>query len=125
MAILPTRTLLRLHRYLGLIAAPLILFFSVSGIWQVYRLQENKKDGSYTAPRALAVASQAHKVERLHAGTATSAFRLAISAAAAVVAITTTLGIVAALRITRPRWLALLLLAAGLAVPLLLYLLAA
>jgi hypothetical protein len=124
MSPLPTRTLLRVHRYLGLVAAPLVLFFSVSGIWQVYRLQDTKKDGSYVAPRSLAEASKLHKVEKVRPGAAASGFRIAVSAAAATIAISTTLGLVVALRITRPRSLAMLLLAAGFAVPLALYLLA-
>ena len=40
---IPTRNLLRLHRYAGLITAPLILFFAISGIWQVFRLHESRK----------------------------------------------------------------------------------
>jgi hypothetical protein len=119
-----TRSILRLHRYLGLFAAPLVLFFAVSGIWQVYRLQDTKKDGSYTAPQSLAEASKLHKVERLQRGPAASAFKLAVSGTAALIAFSTVLGIVAATRTTPAKWLVVLLLGAGTAVPLALYLLA-
>ena len=125
MAPLPTRTLLRLHRYVGLLAAPLVFFFAISGIWQVYRLQDTKKDGSYTAPRSLAEASKLHKVERLQPGPAASAYRVAVSATSALIAVSAVLGVIVALRITRPRWLVVACLGGGAAIPLLLYLLAA
>lgn len=118
---LPTKTLLRLHRYAGLMVAPLVLFFAISGVWQVYRLQQDRKDGSYTAPKALAAASDFHKVERLDRGAAAQGFKLAVSASAVLLAFSTILGIVVALRMTRPRWLAILLLVLGTALPVLLY----
>jgi hypothetical protein len=120
-----TRTLLKLHRYAGLVTAPLLLFFAISGVWQVFRLNETRKDGTYTAPKALELASHVHKAERLRAGPAGLAFKLAASAAGVLLVLTTAIGIVAALRITRPRWLSILLLFLGTAAPLLLYLIAA
>jgi uncharacterized iron-regulated membrane protein len=119
-----TRALLRLHRYVGLFAAPVVIFFSLSGIWQVYRLQETRKDGSYTAPRVLSEASLVHKVERLEKGPAASAFKLVVSSTAALIAFSTILGIIAGARTTRSKWLVVCLLATGTAVPLALYLMA-
>ena len=55
------RRLRRLHLYLGALFAPVLLFFAVSGAWQVFRLNDAKKDGSYTPPRALKVLSAVHK----------------------------------------------------------------
>jgi hypothetical protein len=120
----PNKTLLRLHRYLGLIAAPLILFFAVSGVWQVYRLQQDKKDGSYKAPKTLRAASDVHMAEKLKKGPATSVFRFVVSAASAVLVFATILGMIVGVRLTRPRWLAVLLLVAGGALPVLLYVIA-
>jgi hypothetical protein len=120
-----TKALLRVHRYAGLIAAPLVLFFAVSGIWQVFRLQDTRKDGSYTAPKALAVASDLHKAEDLKAAGAMGlAFKVSISTIGVILTTTTLLGIVVALRVTRPRWLAILLLLVGAALPPILYFLA-
>jgi hypothetical protein len=42
-----------------------MLFFGVSGAWQAFRLQESKKDGSYSAPPVLARLSQVHQAERI------------------------------------------------------------
>ncbi|HEV8241561.1 MAG TPA: hypothetical protein VGS57_19520 [Thermoanaerobaculia bacterium] len=121
----PTRTLMRLHRYAGLIVAPMVLFFAVSGTWQEFRLQQDRKDGSYKAPPALAAASDFHKAEDLPRGAAASLlFKLTMSAVAGALALSTLLGIVVALRVTRPRWLALALLLFGAVVPPLLYVLA-
>jgi len=119
-----TRSLLRFHRYAGLVAAPLVLFFAVSGTWQVFRLQQSSKDGSYTAPRALHAASDLHMAEDLDSSAAALAFKVSVSAVAVLLTLTTILGIVVALRVTRPLWLAIVLLALGAAVPPLLYLLA-
>lgn len=119
-----TKSLLRVHRYVGLIVAPLVLFFAVSGVWQVFRLQQDRKDGSYTAPKVLSVASDLHMAEDLSSGLAAWPFKIAISAVGVLLAVATAIGIVVALRLTRPRWLAVLLLAVGAAVPPILYLLA-
>ena len=61
----PTRTLLRLHRYAGLLVAPMVIFFAITGTWQEFRLQQDSKDGSYQAPPALTAASDFHKAEDL------------------------------------------------------------
>ena len=121
----PTRTLMRLHRYAGLLVAPMVIFFAISGTWQEFRLQQDRKDGSYKAPPALTAASDFHKAEELPRGESASLlFKLTMSAVAAVLALSTLLGIVVALRVTRPRWLAAVLLLLGAIVPPLLYLLA-
>ena len=119
-----TRNLLRLHRYAGLLVAPLVLFFAVSGVWQEFRLQQDRKDGSYKAPPALRAASDLHMAEHLHRDGPSLVFKLSMSAVAVLLAISTLLGVVVALRVTRPRWLAVVLLVLGAALPPLLYLLA-
>jgi hypothetical protein len=119
-----TKSLLRVHRYTGLVVAPLVLFFAISGVWQVFRLQQDRRDGSYTAPRALSLASDLHKAEDLGRSPLALPFKLAISAVGVLLALATLIGIVVALRLTRPRWLAVLLLISGALVPPLLYVLA-
>jgi hypothetical protein len=116
---------MRLHRYAGLIVAPMVLFFAVTGTWQLFRLQDSRKDGSYTAPPALTAASDVHMAEDLPRGKAASlVFKVTMSAVAVVLALSTLLGIVVALRLTRPVWIAVVLLALGAIVPPLLYVLA-
>ncbi len=43
------KTLRQLHLYLGCIFAPLIIYFSISGAWQVFRLNDVPKDQTPTA----------------------------------------------------------------------------
>jgi len=89
------------------------LFFAVSGIWQVYRLHEDRKNGSYKAPHALEVASDFHKAEHMLRNPNAGPFKLAVSIAAGVLVIGTILGLIVALRVTRPVWLAIVLLLLG------------
>ncbi|HYS55502.1 MAG TPA: hypothetical protein VER58_17225 [Thermoanaerobaculia bacterium] len=116
------RTLLRLHRYAGLITAPLILFFAISGIWQVFRLHEDQKNGR-RAPQRLKTLSNFHKAEDVNGKPGALPFQYAVSTAAGVLVLGTLLGLMAAFRLTRPTWLAVLLMVLGTAIPLLLYLL--
>lgn len=110
------RTLMRLHRVLSCIAAPLMMFFAVSGAWQVFRLQDQPKNGSYVPPPALVTLSHLHKAERL-SGSGAEALRWILVLAAAVFFTSAVLGVVMALRITKPRWRVYAWLAAGLALP--------
>ena len=50
-----------LHLYLGCLFAPMLIFFAVSGSWQLFNWHESKKDHTYTAPRVLTVLSDVHK----------------------------------------------------------------
>jgi len=117
---IPTRNLVRLHRYAGLLSAPLILFFAISGIWQEFRLNESRKNGSYTAPKSLQEMSDFHKAEGLEKPKALP-FKYAISAAALILILGVLLGLIVAFRLTRPVWLAVVLLFLGTAIPLMLY----
>ena len=59
------RKLRRVHLYLGLALAPLLIFFSLSGAWQSLNLHKDRKDGSYKAPAVLAELSRVHTRQRL------------------------------------------------------------
>ena len=120
---IPTKNLLRLHRYAGLFTAPLILFFAISGIWQVFRLHETRKNGSYKAPQALKEMSDFHKAEHLDKPKAIP-FKYAVSASAVILVLGTLLGLIAAFRLTRPTWIAVLVLFLGTVIPLWLYFIA-
>lgn len=112
------KRLMRLHRYLSCFLAPAMLFFAVSGAWQAFRLQENRKDG-YQAPLVLAELSRVHKAEKL-AGAAATWFRVGQLVVAAAFVTTALIGIAMAFRLTRPQWLVWLCLLAGLVLPVLL-----
>ena len=113
------KTLMRTHRYLSCFIAPAMIFFAVSGAWQAFRLHESAKDGSYQAPAALSVLSEAHKAERLSKSTG-------IWLKAGEVAIATTflvtglLGLIMGVRLAgEKKWAVWSLLAAGTLLPIL------
>jgi len=49
------------HLYLGVFAAPAILFFAFTGAIQTFSLHETTKGSSYTPPRILVILGQIHK----------------------------------------------------------------
>jgi hypothetical protein len=118
------KTLYTLHRYLSCLVAPAMIFFAVSGIWQVYRLQESKKDGSYTAPWTLSTLSHVHMAEKLK-GPAAPWFKAAMSIISGMFILAGLAGIAMALRSIRPAWVAWACLATGALIPFLLALAAA
>ena len=108
--------IMRIHRYLSCLVAPAMLFFSVSGAWQAFRLHESKKDGSYTAPVVLEQLTEIHKAEHLSRAAA-NWFRGGQVLLASIFAATAILGLVMAFRVTRPRWLFWACVAAGVVLP--------
>ena len=115
------RTLMRLHRILSCLAAPFTMFLAISGGWQIFRLHEAAKDGSYKPAPVIEALSHLHKAERF-AGGGGVALRWLMLLVAAVFFTSAVLGIVMALRITKPRWHVYAWLAAGLLLPALLFL---
>jgi hypothetical protein len=110
---------MRIHRYLSCFVAPAMLFFAISGAWQAFRLQETKKDGSYTAPAVLQRLSEVHKAEHLSRATG-GLFRAGQLVLSVAFVATAVIGLVMAFRIARPAWIVWLCVAAGVVVPLLL-----
>ncbi|MDQ6624589.1 MAG: hypothetical protein M3Y69_00405 [Verrucomicrobiota bacterium] len=109
----------RIHLYLGCLFAPALIFFAVSGTWQLYRLHDTKKDGSYTAPAAISALSAVHMNSHLP-GKKVSEFTpmRAFSVAAAIgLVITTALGVVLAFRFSRSVAVPLAWLGTGLVLP--------
>ena len=113
------RIIHRVHRYVSCFIAPAMLFFAVSGAWQAFRLQQSRKDGSYVAPRPLALLSDIHKAERL-SGTRGTLFRTGQAVLSAAFVATAILGLVMGFRLSRPRWPFWLCLLAGIVVPIVL-----
>ena len=54
------KTLRQIHLYLGCLFAPLLIFFAVTGSWQIFNWHQSTKSG-YRAPRVLEVLSGIHK----------------------------------------------------------------
>ncbi len=118
------RRLRLLHLYLGCLFAPALIFFAVSGGWQIFRLQDSAKDGSYTAPAALSILSDIHIKQHLPGGKASNRTPLhAFALLAAIGLVTTTLlGVVMAFRFS-VGWVGpVVCLAGGIALPVLLLL---
>jgi ABC-type nitrate/sulfonate/bicarbonate transport system permease component len=113
------KSLRQLHLYLGCIFAPVLIFFAVTGAWQLFSLHRGTKDGSYVPPRAVFVLSEVHQYQHLPGASSSSGtpLRYFILAAAAGLVLTTTLGIIMAFRFTRSKASVLLCLLAGVVVP--------
>ncbi len=112
------RALRKTHLYLGTLFAPILLLFTISGAWQIFRFNDAKKDGSYTPPRLVSTLSSLHKNQTLeketHDRTPLKAF--AFLACLALVS-TTLLGIVMAYRFTASPVTVTLCLLAGIGIP--------
>lgn len=110
----------RLHLYLGCLFAPALIFFAVTGVWQLYRMHDSTKDGSYVAPRPVQVLSAVHMNahlpgKRVAEFTPLRAFWIA---AAAGLVVTTVLGVIMAFRFARNVATPILFLLGGIAAPL-------
>jgi len=55
----------QLHLYLGVFAAPMLLFFAVTGALQTFDLHEPARDGDYRPPAWLASLGMLHKKQTL------------------------------------------------------------
>ncbi len=108
-----------LHLYLGCLFAPILIFFAVTGSWQLFNYHQSKKDGSYTAPRALAALSAVHKDAHLPPTPARSPtpLRYFMLMAAIGLVTTTVLGVIMAYRFSRRPLVATVCLLLGVAVP--------
>jgi len=104
---------LRLHRYLGLILAPLLLFFATSGAWQSLHLHEGWKDGGYIGRKILPRLSDVHIQRRLK-GASLVFFRIVVVTMSVTFATAALIGVGVGFRMTRPRWLVWLCLFLGL-----------
>jgi hypothetical protein len=59
------KTIRQLHFYLGTFFAPAIFFFAFSGALQTFSLHESNDDGSYTAPAWIMTIASIHKDQKL------------------------------------------------------------
>lgn len=109
----------RLHLYLGCLFAPALIFFAMSGAWQLYRFHDTAKDHSYVAPRPLQVLSAMHMNAHLPGKRASeyTPLRTFSLLAAAGLVLTTALGVVMAFRFSRTALTPMLCLVTGIAMP--------
>jgi uncharacterized iron-regulated membrane protein len=118
------RTLRRVHLYLGALFAPVLLLFTVSGAWQVFRWNDARKDGSYAPPSIVKTLSSVHKNQTLAKETPrkTPLKFFALLACLALIS-TTILGVAMAYRFTSSPVTVTLCLLTGIALPVALLLL--
>ena len=99
------KTMRIVHLFLGCFFAPVLLFFVVSGAWQVLDLHQSRKDGHYVAPRTLASLSDVHRHQRWQSGRdvpPSRPFQFFVLVMSIGFVVTTVLGIIMALKMTRP-----------------------
>ena len=114
---------LRLHRYLGAFCAPMLILFAISGSWQMLNIHRAKRDGSYTPPPAVKFVSDMHMAEDL-GGPQKWAFRGLLWLVAASLVVSSAIGLILAFRLEPARGRVWMLTAAGVLLPLALFLLA-
>jgi ABC-type nitrate/sulfonate/bicarbonate transport system permease component len=109
----------KLHLYLGCLFAPMLIFFAVSGSWQLFNWHESTKDGSYTAPRALAVLSDIHKDAHIPPtpGRQPTPLRYFMLAGAIGLVTSTVIGVIMAYRFSQRPLVATICLLSGIFVP--------
>jgi ABC-type nitrate/sulfonate/bicarbonate transport system permease component len=108
-----------LHLYLGCLFAPMLIFFAVTGSWQLFNWHESKKDKTYTAPPALATLSFIHKDAHVPGtpGRQPTPLRYFMLATAIGLVTTTIIGIVMAYRFSQRPLVATVSLFLGIALP--------
>jgi ABC-type nitrate/sulfonate/bicarbonate transport system permease component len=113
------KKLRELHLYLGCLFAPVLIFFAVTGAWQLFALDKGRKDHSYTPPRVLADLSYVHRAQHLPptSGEAATPLRYFILAAAIGLVFSTSLGILMAFRFGRNKFTVAACLVGGVLVP--------
>lgn len=122
------RTLRRMHLYLGCLFAPLLIYFALSGSWQLFRLNDLPKGQPATR-----VQTVLHEWSKPHTnstapGNSPKESRSALFNGLALlmgIGLTTTsvLGVAMAFQMTRQRKLVVAFLVAGVAIPIILLLL--
>ncbi|MEY2559001.1 MAG: hypothetical protein QOE34_2426 [Verrucomicrobiota bacterium] len=108
-----------LHLFLSCLFAPILIFFAVTGSWQLFNWHESTRDKTYIAPPALAALSFVHKDAHLPGtpGRQPTPLRYFMLAAAVGLVATAAIGIVMAYRFSRRPMVATICLLAGIVLP--------
>ena len=115
------KTVRKVHLYLGVFFAPLLIFFIVSGCLQTFRLHSDQKSG-YKAPVIAKYLGEIHQHQNwapYYNKQSSVSFRYLVLLMGVGLIATTLLGIVMAFKFTRP-WIVWLSLFLGTAIPVLL-----
>jgi uncharacterized iron-regulated membrane protein len=109
----------RLHLYLGCLFAPALIFFAVTGTWQLYRLHDVKKSGSSPPPAFVRTLSAVHMNMHLPGKKVTeyTPLRIFFVLAAAGLLVSTVLGVVMAFRFSKSALTPAICLVAGVGIP--------
>ena len=99
------KKLREIHLYLGCLFAPVLIFFAMTGAWQLFALHRGRKDGSYSPPSPVVLLSDVHQFQHLPptSSEADTPLRYFMLAAAIGLIVTTILGIIMAFRYGRSR----------------------
>lgn len=113
------KSLRLLHLYLGCLFAPMLIFFAVTGSWQLFNWHQSTKDKTYVAPPSLSALSFIHKDAHIPGtpGRQPTPLRYFMLATAIGLVATTIIGIVMAYRFSNRPLVATLCLLAGIALP--------
>jgi hypothetical protein len=113
------KSLRAVHLYLSCLFAPILIFFAVTGSWQLFNWHESTKDKTYTAPPTLAALSFVHKDAHIPGtpGRNPTPLRYFMLASAIGLVATTMIGIVMAYRFSRRPLVATICLLTGIALP--------
>lgn len=116
------RFLRKFHLYAGCFFTPILVFFILSGSWQVYRLQESQKASGYQPPEIVKVLSRVHIASKVKGWTEKSSapFKFFCLVMTVFLLITIAIGVYLALQVSRQRWLVWASLLAGILIPVLL-----
>ena len=113
----------QIHLYLGCLFAPLLIFFAVTGSWQIFNWHESdRQPGGYVAPEMLSALSNIHKNAHIPPTKRNSPapVRYFMFAAAIGLVATTIIGVVMAYRFSRRPMTATICLVSGTVVPVIL-----
>ncbi|HXV27805.1 MAG TPA: hypothetical protein VD913_02455 [bacterium] len=116
---LDANTIRKFHLYAGCLFAPALVFFIVSGMWQVYRFNDAKKDGSYTPPAAVKILSEVHFDQRVKSWTKkrSKPFMIFVITMSSFLLATIAIGIRMAFQAAKSGWLVWACLAVGIILP--------
>ena len=114
------RFLRKLHLYLGCLFAPMLIFFAVTGSWQIFNWHRSDKGPSgYHAPPALSILSNIHKDAHIPPTRRASPapVRYFMFTAAMGLILTAVVGVIMAYRFSRQPLVATICLLTGIVVP--------
>lgn len=114
------KKLREIHLYLGCLFAPVLIFFAITGAWQLFSLHRGTKDGSYTPARVVVLLSEIHQFQHIPPASpqAATPLRYFILLAAVGLVFTTLLGTLMAFRFGRSKSAVSVCLVAGVLIPL-------